>query len=96
MNIKTVISMDYSEVDKHINDNFFNDVIDNRKRFSCIASEEWGNYQSHEFDLDGDLDEYEIEDIEDRKFMYMTHTYLNKLVQMGVIPKGKYLIEIYW
>lgn len=93
METVSLIKMDYNEVDDLINKHFFPDKVGH---FECIASDEWCNYESHEMDLDGILEDYDEEDIQERKYSYMTCTYLNKLVQMGVIPKGEYLIEVFW
>ena len=88
--IVTVIKVDYSEVEKIINEHYgFGD-------YSVPGAEECSNDVSLEWDIDGKVDDYDAKQITDRKESYYTHAYMNDLARQGIIEKGTYLIDVSW
>lgn len=94
---KVVISVDYNDVDELIN-SYFNSK---ERKYECVAYEEWGNSESHDFELKKEkLDAHDkklIEKAKQGKFEHFsTRVYLQHLVNEGILPEGEYLIEIFW
>jgi hypothetical protein len=94
---KVVIEIDYNDVDDVITRHFPN----MNGRYECVAYEEWGNYQDHSMDIDGQLDDDELEDIHEmintgRWPHWRTSDILNYLCKMGVIEPAEYLISVFW
>lgn len=86
--------VDYSAIDELIQTEF------NLPKYECVCYEEWNNYNSHQMDIDGEMDEDDLEDIEEikktGKTNYRLRAMLNYLAHQGKIKKAKYLIEVYW
>lgn len=89
---KTVFSADYNDVEKLINEYF--PKLNGKYEIPC--SEECNNDVTLEYDLDGNLSTYDERGIEAGEEMYMTRTYLNKLVSVGTLEAGTYIIRVSW
>lgn len=89
---KTVFSADYHEVEQLINEYF--PKLNGQYEIPC--SEECSNDVTLEYDLDGKLDTWDEQSIEEGKEMYMTRTYLDKLVSVGTLEAGTYIIRVSW
>lgn len=87
---KIIVHCDYHEVELIIEKEYGFD------EYSIPASEEVGNDITLEFTVDGELDEWEKDDIAKRKEMYRTRIYLNDLARQGKIQKGDYCVRISW
>lgn len=67
-----------------------------------IASEEWSNYECHDFDVEiGPMDEDDAAELEDFKAngvqgMGITQLILQDLVNEKVIPAGNYIVKVFW
>ncbi len=86
----TVIKVDYSEVERVINEHYGFDS------YSIASAEEVGNDVSLEWDIDGKVGEYGAKQIANRVESYYTNTYMNDLARQGIIEKGTYLIDVSW
>lgn len=94
-NVRTLIEVDYNEVDRVINEFY---EIDN---YEVIAYEEWSNNESHTFSIEGELSKYQLETV--KKLLttgaidhYSTRAYLDYMCAEGVIERGEYLIKVSW
>lgn len=84
--------LDYNDFDDLVNK-----YIDGIKDYEVVAYEEWNNDSSHMYRGDGKLDELDIDSLKViSNKMYKSHIYLNKLVELGVLPVGNYRIEVSW
>lgn len=95
---KTVLEWDYQDLNLFITEKFGkpNGIPG---EYECVAYEEWGNYESHVFDVDGeDFEQESIDDmISDKKYYdYNTGDILNYLCHKGLLKKGEYLISVFW
>jgi len=88
--IKIFVHCDYGKVEKIIEKEYGFD------EYSIPASEETGNDITLEFTVDGELDQWEQENVDNRKELYSTRCYLNDLARQGKIQKGEYLVRISW
>jgi hypothetical protein len=92
---KTVIEVDYHDVDQVITKEYGRD-------YECVAYEEWGNYQDHSLNIKKEpLDEFELEDLErwksgDKKARCSVYVFLTDLCNQGKIEEGEYLINVFW
>jgi hypothetical protein len=86
--------MDYAELEKLVKEKF------GFKKYCFAAVEECGNDSSHEFTVDGELDEFDKEDLkkwEDGEFVkYTNGILLNALCFHEIIEPGDYVIEVFW
>ncbi len=95
MEIKTVITMDYDELEKIIFKAY-------NQKFCFVADNELGNDSSwnRAFDLNCPLEDYEVEELEKFKLTgkgdYLTNTIMQDMVNNNVIPSGEYLISVSW
>lgn len=69
--------------------------------FNFVADQEAGNDSQHEFDVDGDLDEYDLERVEefvydDEHHTFLTGALLNWCANEGHLEKGTYLVSVCW
>lgn len=95
----TLIEVDYNELDKQVNKFLIKQGVKWKHagdRFECIAEEEWGNDQSHSFDVDGKIDADDKKRILGGEFSWQTGAILNWMAAEGEIPKGEYKIDVCW
>lgn len=69
--------------------------------FCIVSTEETGNDCSLDFNLDGKLDQWEVQEIADMLRTkdcgtFKTRTILNYLVSEKVLEPGRYIIRISW
>lgn len=64
--------------------------------YDFIATEEMRNDSCKEFNVDGILDEYDLEQLENLGEDLSTSMLLNKLAQDNILEKGLYLIKVCW
>lgn len=66
--------------------------------YSFQADEECANDTSHEYQVTGEVDEYEAADIESLKAgefpTFVTGAVLNDLARIGLIPTGDYVVSL--
>lgn len=86
----TLIKVDYGEVERVINKHYGFDS------YSLASAEEVGNDVSLEWDIDGEVDDYNAKQIANRVESYYTRAYMNDLARQGIIEKGTYLIDVSW
>jgi hypothetical protein len=102
MKTKTIIEMDYREVD-----NLISTFLESKgyvfksnpynHRYECLAMEEWNNDSYHQVELDGSYDETILEYIKGNDIPnYNTYEILNLMVSEKLIPVGEYLITVGW
>ena len=85
----------YREVDYNDLDNFISEVFG--IKYECVAYEEWGNYQSHSFDVTPEeLDDHYKEELKEGDFHYMLGCLLNDACHQGLLQPGDYLINVFW
>jgi hypothetical protein len=93
--------MDYNELEKLIHEKF------GFKEYEFAAVEECGNDSSHEFTVDGELDEWDKEtlhewehgnpEMEGKHFVhYSNGILLNALCFHEIIEPGEYIISVCW
>ena len=96
---KTIREVDYNVLDRAITEFLKDKEADlgpyEKYGYECVAANEWGNYQSHSFTVDGDIDAEGKEEIMDGD-NYGTSDILNWMAEEGVIGKGEYLISVSW
>ena len=88
------IVVDYNDLDKLFTDFYGHNV-------ELVAAEEWNNYESHSFDVDGELDAWDNKSLIEFKLsgnssVGITRLLLNDLVRNKEIQPGNYLVEVYW
>lgn len=110
MEVKSFITIDYSELDDIINDFYgfkptgkgYGDGL-----FECVACEEMDNDSDYHYDditkkeaSEWFADKYNSEDLEEFKTnsntMYVLRTVLLDLVRNDKIPEGDYLVQVSW
>lgn len=68
--------------------------------FEFVADQEAGNDTQHEFDVDGDLEDYDEERVDEflegEYGSHLTRPLLNWLAKNGHIEKGTYLVGVCW
>lgn len=83
------------EVDYHNLDDFISEVFG--IEYECIAYEEWGNSQSHLFEVTPkELDEYDQDKIEEGDYHHILSGLLDEACHRGLLEPGEYLIDVYW
>jgi hypothetical protein len=97
MKIKTLVETDYHEIDELINTHF----PCPGHNYESIAFEEWGNSESHTFNVEkGPLDRNDSDSL--RKWaagdwksgMFRLRVFLNELCNRDIIQPGEYLVKI--
>jgi len=94
---KTINKLDYNDLDKEItaflkSKNYSEKNFD-KYDYECVAENEWGNYQSHSFDVEPeDPDQDEKQDIKGLG----TGEILNWMCFDKIIPPGEYLVDVFW
>ncbi len=85
--------VDYNDMDRFIREA-------TGKNAEIVAMQEWGNNESHEFDLDGKVDEYDMKKVQaflaGKNPSYCLRAILNYLVREEFLLPGTYLIEVSW
>ena len=94
---KTANVIDYNDLDDAITDFLQKKGVlpleGPRSRYECVAYEEWGNYESHEFDVDPkDVDHLKPGD----RLHYQTSNILNWMCFEGLLPAGDLTVSISW
>lgn len=89
----THIKVKYDDLDRFI------EHIYGVDEYSFVAEQEANNYSSYDFTVDGELDEWDEEEL--RKFVEKKSdcgpaTILNDMCRREIIEPGEYLIEVYW
>jgi len=94
MKKKSIIEISYKELEKLVKEKL------GYKNYCFVAVEECGNDSDHQFDVDGEIDDFDLEDIkswEEGKFVnYSNGIILNKLCADGHIEKGDYVVTVCW
>lgn len=95
---KTILEVDYNELDKSINEFLKEKGI--KGEFEVVADEELNNDSQKSFLVDGKEDEfflkYDLPDIKKGKFSFKTGTILNWMCIEGKIEAGEYIVDICW
>ncbi len=91
-----IIEVDYNEVENLVMEKY---PWATKYDFPCM--QETSNDTSHTFDIDGELDEYDLKDWEELKknngyLNYRNSLILNKLCADGHIEPGEYLVNVSW
>lgn len=89
---KKVYEVKYKDLEKFVED------IYKVKNYSFPAVQDCGNDTDHAFEVDGVLDGYQLEEINDVKSgeHYNNYLLLNLLAHENHIPKGYYIISVCW
>ena len=92
---KQIMKVQYRELEKLVLETY------GFREYSVCAEEELGNGSNMTVDVDGDIDEFDEEDLQQmivtkEAKKYSTHILMNDLYRKGLIPKGEYLVQIYW
>lgn len=66
------------------------------KEFIIACEEEKSNDSYMVVEVDGDIDEWDQEEIDKRETTFLTRAYMNDLGNKGLLDKGKYLLDISW
>lgn len=69
--------------------------------YEIVPNEEWGNDEQHRFEIDGQLEDSNLEDWKAFKYdgeqhQYRTQTILNGLCKDGYLLPGTYVINVSW
>lgn len=95
--VKSVIDVERSELEQLVYEVYGKDIPElSRENYDFVHMQECGNDSTHEFNIDGKLDKYEIENWNRRDFMYRNHLILNKLCSDGYICPGCYMVSVCW
>lgn len=103
--IRTYFVIDYSELEQMIIDKYKPDYAPEepwRTFYSVPAVLECGNDTSHEFFIDGEIDEWDQADLgrwvgePNAAWAPMPHIFLNQFVIDRAIEPGWYLIRVSW
>ena len=95
---RTIKEVEYHDLDNFVNEHLFNGM----HIFEIVPMEELNNDSVSEFVVDGEVDDYEDEEIQEyiatggKRGMYLTSAILNYLCRKGLLDKGDYLISICW
>lgn len=99
MKVKTVIEMDYSELEDIVNKHY---KLKGESKYSFVATAECGNDSDHSFNVPRTkpLDKWAQKNIQELKEgrypSYCNHDILQDLVNNGVLAPGEYLIRVSW
>jgi hypothetical protein len=94
----TLIEIDAVELDEQVT-KFLNEQQIRWKggnTYECVAYQEWGNDQSHSYDIDGKVDEDDLTRIREGELHWQLPTILNWMAREGVAPIGEYKIDVCW
>lgn len=97
MKTETVTTMDYREFETLVQKTY-----GVPKDWSVVASEEWGNDESHSFECAAYLDDDEVgEDVaafiqNPNNTKWIAASLLQDMVKKSVLVPGKYVIEVSW
>lgn len=88
-----VIELEYYEFQDLVKKQYGHD-------FSFVADQECGNDSSHQFIINGIIDDYEEGELQlfkdDGVYNLLANVLLNDLANRGVIEKGNYIISVCW
>lgn len=97
MKIRTEIThtVEYRDLDQAVNE--FYGLTD----YDFAAEEEMSNDSAQTYHLDGQLTEFDVEEIKTRmipggNYQFMTSTILNDMARAGAIPVGNYVVTVSW
>lgn len=66
-------------------------------RYESVAENEWNNYSSYQFEIDGEIDEWDKKSIDSNQWGELSMLgILNLMAKEGLIEKGDYLISVCW
>jgi len=101
--LKTYIVVDYNDLDKAISETYdFKPKVMPSGRsygygFECVAAEEMNNYSNYIIDVDGENDKWGQEIVDKRKSSFgSVRAYLNDMAKRDLVPKGVYLVKVFW
>lgn len=92
MQTKTVINMEYDELDALINEH----IPSANGEYEFIAYQEANNGSLYSFDVDSRVAPSDREKIEKGDLMWQAGGLLDMLCEKGVIPAGEYIVEVFW
>ena len=92
--VKTRFEVDYGDFDRFVEEIYGG-------RFEFVAINEANNYSNYTFEVTeediNDIDEEDEIAIRKGKYpMYCAHTVFALLCKDGYIPKGEYIIDVFW
>lgn len=94
MELKTekreVFLVNYKNLNEFINYHYPN----LKDKFEIVADEELNNDSEILIGVTGEIDEYTESEIKSGETDFMTTAYMDDLCKKGVIPAGKYLIQV--
>lgn len=92
---EVMVTVEYGDLEEFIT------KVYGLKEWSFVADQECGNDSQHSFDVDGKVEEYDLEEIkefQEKKVQsqFLTPVLLNDCCAKGLIEKGEYLIRVCW
>jgi len=94
MTVQTVYRVNYNDFTNYVQEVYGNPF------YEFAADEEASNYSSYEYDVDARMDEYDESQLEkfmNHENMSMPATILlNALAARNLIPRGHYVINVFW
>lgn len=87
-----VFFVEYKDLNAFINHHYPN----LQGKFHVVEAEELSNDSEKGFNVDGQVDSYDEEQLKKGKTMCMTHALLDDACRRGLIRKGTYVIEVCW
>lgn len=95
--LKTYIVVDYNDLDKAISEEYGFKKDKYGSAFECVAAEEMNNYSNYTMNVNGKNDKWGQEIVDKRKSSFgSVMAYLNDMAKRELIPKGEYLIKVFW
>lgn len=91
MQKKTYIELEYHEFESMVYENF-----PYASKYEYAPDEECSNYTKQSYDVDGVLDKYDSQKLENKQTSFMASVFLNKMCADGIIEPGRYLINVSW
>jgi hypothetical protein len=89
----TLLKVKYGELDRWLSEQL-------GYEYSCVAVEEWNNYEEHEWTVDGELDKWDarkvLKALGGNIPMYSLRPLLNYFCREGKLEAGTYLVEVFW
>jgi hypothetical protein len=95
---KTIIEVEYSELDKEIA-KFLKrkNLLVDKNGFNCVVEEEWSNDSEHSFAVEKEQPEdYNMKEIKEGNYHFKVGTILNWMCADGIISSGEYLVTVCW
>lgn len=91
---KTIFEIDFGDLEDFIKEVY--KKIPNIDNYNFVASQEGNNDSVYDFEVNGEIDEYNMVKILKGDFSYCNAEFLNMLCRDGYIKSGTFLVNVCW